>query len=236
MKIKFHYILIGLFLAASGCKKDNYDAPQSKLSGRLVYKGEAINVEYNAVPYELYQPGFATKSAITGTFDQDGNYGQLLFDGNYKFTMQANQGPFMWKELSAGKRDSLNVTLKGNQTLDIEVTPYYLIHNATYTATGRKVTAVFNLEKVITDANAKNIERVSLYVNKTQFASNDFRLGDGDPPTIAGSAITSMNNLTLSFDVPSLTPTQNYVFARVGLKIAGVDDLIFTPVTKVNIQ
>ncbi|WP_114940105.1 DUF3823 domain-containing protein [Mucilaginibacter endophyticus] len=236
MKIKFHHILIGLFLAASGCKKDNYDAPTSRLSGRLVYKGEAINVEYNAVPYQIYQPGFATKSAIQGTFDPDGNYAQLLFDGTYKFTIPANQGPFMWKELPAGTRDSLTVNLKGSQTVDIEVTPYYLVQNAKFAATGRKVTATFDIQKVITDANAKNIDHVYLYVNKTQFVSGGYRLGDGDPPSIAGSAITGMNNLSLSFDVPNIVPTQNYVFARVGLKIAGVEDLIFSPVSKVTLQ
>jgi hypothetical protein len=45
MKIKFHHIIIALLLTATGCKKDNYDAPSVTLKGHLTYKGENINVE-----------------------------------------------------------------------------------------------------------------------------------------------------------------------------------------------
>jgi hypothetical protein len=232
MKIKFHYIILGLLLATMGCKKDNYDAPASKLAGHLTYKGEAINVEYNQVPFEIYQPGFGKTGPIRGTFQQDGSYSTLLFNGNYKFTIPPNQGPFMWKELGSGKRDTLAIAVSGSQNLDIEVTPYYLIHNTKITGASKVVTAVFDLQKVITDANAKDIENVILYINKTQFVS----AGDNQiaSATLAGSAITSMTNVSMNIDVPTITPSQNYVFARVGLKVAGVEDLIFSSVVKVN--
>jgi hypothetical protein len=212
MKIKFHYIIIALLLLGTACKKDNFKAPSSTLNGRLTYKGEPINLEYNQVPFELYQTGFGKTAPIRGTFDQDGNYSTLLFDGNYKFTIPANQGPFIWKELSAGKPDTLALTVSGSQTMDIEVTPYYM-------------------EKVITAANAKNIERVYLYVNKTQFVSGTDNTASAN---IAGAAITSLNNISLNVAIPAVTPAQNYVFARVGIKIDGVEDLIFSPVTKVT--
>jgi hypothetical protein len=35
--------------------------------------------------------------------------------------------------------------------------------------------------------------------------------------------------------VPAIVPTQNYVYARVGVKIAGVEDMIFSPVVKVTL-
>jgi hypothetical protein len=231
MKIRFHHIILGLLLAATGCKKDNYDAPSSKLTGRLTYKGQAINVEYNQVPFELYQPGFGKNAPIRGTFQQDGSYSTLLFNGNYKFTIPANQGPFMWKEVSAGKRDTLAVTVSGNQTLDIEVTPFYLINNAKITAANKIVNAVFDLQKVVTDANAKDIGAVVLYINKTQFVSGSDNIAATE---IAGSAITSMSNVSINVNVPTITPTQNYVFARVGLRVSGVEDMIFSPVVKVT--
>ncbi|WPU97908.1 DUF3823 domain-containing protein [Mucilaginibacter sp. cycad4] len=231
MKIKFHHIILGLLLAAMGCKKDNYDAPASKLTGRLTYKGEAINVEYNQVPFELYQPGFGKIAPIRGTFQQDGSYSSLLFNGNYKFTIPANQGPFMWKEVSAGKRDTVAVTISGSQTMDVEVTPYYLINNAKITAANKVVTAVFDLQKVITDANAKDIGSVVLYINKTQFVSGSDNIAATE---VAGSAITSMNGISMNVNVPTITPAQNYVFARVGLRVAGVEDMIFSPVVKVT--
>jgi hypothetical protein len=231
MKIKFHHIIIALLLATTGCKKDNYDAPSSTFSGRLTYKGDAINVEYNQVPFELYQPGFGKTGAIVGTFGQDGAYSTLLFNGKYKFTIPPNQGPFMWKELSAGKRDSLAITISGSQKMDIEVTPYYMVRNANITAGSNKVTAVFNIEKVITDANAKGIDRVNLYINKTQFVSGGDQIAKAE---LAGSAITSLSNITMNVDIPPISPTQNYVFARVGIKISGVEDMIFSPLVKVS--
>jgi hypothetical protein len=72
---------------------------------------------------------------------------------------------------------------------------------------------------------------VSLYINKTQFVSGGDQIAGTD---LAGSAITSLNNISMSVNVPGISPTQNYVFARVGIKIAGVEDMIFSPVVKVT--
>lgn len=240
MKIKFHYIILLVLLAATACKKDNYDRPSSTLKGRLLYNGEAINLEYDRVPLELYQPGFGKTGAIRGTFGQDGAYSTLLFNGNYKLTIPPNQGPFMWKELGPSKRDTLAVTISGNQTLDIDVTPYYMIRNSTFTANGGKLQATFSIEKVITDANAKNIENVTLYINKTQFVSGTDNINISSDPNVVepailnGNSITNLNNITITDDIPSISPTQNYVFVRVGLKIADVEDRIFSPLIKVT--
>lgn len=234
MKIKFQYIVFAAVCAfGASCKKDNFSAPSSTLSGHLVYQGEPIGVETNQVPYELYQFGFGKVGPIGQTFGQDGSYSSLLFDGDYKFIIPTGQGPFMWKQTASGAPDSLSITVRGSQTLDIDVTPFYMIRNPQITGGGNKVTATFKAEKIITDANAKDIERVSLYINKTQFVS-----GNGDQRIAAtdlnGSDITDVNNITLSVDVPTIVPTQDYVFARIGLKIAGVEDMIFSPVQKIN--
>ncbi|MBL4678436.1 MAG: DUF3823 domain-containing protein [Mucilaginibacter sp.] len=233
MKIK-HYILLTFIVAAFGCKKDNYSAPTITLNGRLTYQGEAVNVEDNKVPFQLYQPGFGKTAPISGTFAQDGSYSTLLFAGNYKFTIQANQGPFRWKEVSAGKRDTVAINLTGNQTVDVEVQPFYMVRNAQLTYAGGNVNAVFNIEKVITDANARDIERVSLYINKTQYVSVADNTGATD---LAGSSITSLNNIAMNVavDASKLSPGQNYVFARVGIKIAGVEDMIFSPLVKLSL-
>ena len=133
----------------------------------------------------------------------------------------------MWKQTASGAPDSLAITLRGSQTLDLEVTPFYMIRNPQISASGGNVSATFKAEKIITDANARDIERVSLYINKTQFVSGGNNIAVTD---MAGSSITDPNNITLSVAIPTITPTQNYVFARIGLKIAGVEDMIFSPV------
>jgi hypothetical protein len=236
MNIKFHYsILLAAFcIGLVSCKKDNYDEPTSKLTGRLVYKGESIGVERNQVPYELYQFGFGKVGPIGSSFDQDGKFSALLFDGEYKLIIPNGQGPFMWKKTASGAPDTTTITLRGSQTLDLEVTPYYMIRSPQITGGGGKVTANFKVEKIITDANAKNIENVSLYINKTQFVSQSGEDRIAQPVTIAGSAITDPNNISLQITVPNIQPVQNYVFARIGLKIQGVEDRIYSPVVKVQ--
>ncbi len=232
MKIKFHYIIIlSLMLLSAACKLDNMSPPSVILKGQLMYKGTPVGVEYNQVPFQIYQSGFKGNSPITGTFDQDGNYSILTFNGNYKFTIPGGQGPFQWKELASGGRDTLAINLSGDQTVNIEVTPYYMIRNATLTASGGNITAKLSIEKDITDATAKSIQTVSLFVNKTQFTSSADHAAEAD---LAGTAITDPANVNLSVAIPKFTVVQSYVYARVGIRIAGVEDMIFSPVQKLT--
>jgi hypothetical protein len=235
MKISFQY-LFALILAATifSCKKDNYDPPSSMLTGHLLYQGDTIYVERNAVHFQIYQYGFGRVGQISPdeTFAQDGSYSALLFPGDYKITIPNGDGPFMWKQTATGAPDSLSVTVTGNQTADFEVTPYYMIRNAQIAAAGgNTVNASCSLEKVINDANAKDVEYVVLYVNTTQFVSGVNNVANA---SIAGADISDDNNIQLSVTVPALVPAQNYVFARIGLKMVNVEDLIFSPLVKIT--
>ncbi|MDQ0967656.1 hypothetical protein QFZ20_003059 [Flavobacterium sp. W4I14] len=231
MKNRFYIIIAAVAVLFSSCKKDNYDAPAADFTGRIVYKGEAINMQYGQVNFELWQSGFGNYSALNVNVSQDGNFSAKLFDGNYKLVFSPNQGPFLWKKNAAGKQDTIAVNISGNKVMDIEVTPYYMIRGASLTAASGKVNGFCKLEKIITDANAKDIESVSLYINKTQFVDGGNNIGVQE---LRGVALADLNNLNMSVSIPTIVPTQNYVFARIGVKVAGVDDLIFTPVTKIS--
>jgi hypothetical protein len=233
MKIKYHHIiLIACCAVMFSCKKDNYEPPKSKLFGKIVYQGEAIGVETNQVPYELYQYGFGKVGGIGSSFSQEGAYSALLFDGQYRLIVPNGQGPFKWNQTSSGAPDSVLINLNGSQELDLEVTPYYMIRTPQISAGGGKITANFKIEKIITDASGKDVDDVVLYINKTQFVSGgDYNIASAG---IGVGAIVDMNNVTLEANIPSITPTQNYVFARIGLKIAGVEDRIFSPVQKIT--
>ncbi|RYE37405.1 MAG: DUF3823 domain-containing protein [Sphingobacteriales bacterium] len=226
-----YIIPVFLVLGFLSCKKDNYDPPSSTLNGKLVYKGEAIGVEYDRVPFELYQYGFGKIGSIAGTFAPDGTYSALLFDGEYKMIIPIGQGPFKSKTIAAGKPDSIAVSVNGNKTMDIEVEPFYMIRSPQVSAASGKVTGNFKAEKIVTDATGKDIEQVTLYIGKTQFVSGADNIALSN---IAGSAITDPNNISLNVTIPSISPTQNYVFARLSIKVAGVEDRIFSPVVKLN--
>lgn len=233
MKIIITILSFSLFLFA--CEKDNYDPPTAQLSGKLVYQGESINVEFNQVPYQLFQFGFGKTGPVSNTvFTQEGTYSVLLFNGTYKLVVPNGQGPFLWKQTPGGAADSITVTMNGSQKLDLEVTPYYMIRTPQITAAGANVTATFKLEKIINGANAKNIERVSLYINKTAYVSGNGNYNVG-ATNKAAADIVDPNNVSLSVAVPAIIPAQNYIFARIGLKIAGVEDMIFSPIVKLTL-
>ncbi|WP_315816224.1 DUF3823 domain-containing protein [Paraflavitalea speifideaquila] len=231
MKKTLGYILGAVFiLLFASCAKDNYDSPNATLAGRIVYNGEPINVEYNQVYFELWEQGWDKPTPIGVNIAQDGGYSSVLFNGTYKLIFPGGQGPFMLKSGGATK-DTIVVSLSGNQKLDIEVLPYYMVRNTQFTASSNNVTAAFKLEKIITDGNSKNIERVTLYINKTQFVSEGNNVAK---TSINGPAIVDPNNVSLSVGIPTLVPSQNYVYARVGVKISNVEDWIFSPVKKIS--
>jgi hypothetical protein len=241
MKNLLKYILPAVLVASvASCTKDNYAEPSLTLSGHVTYKGEALNLEKDQVPYLIYQYGFgkvgpigsvSSGTSVTPTFAQDGSYSQVLFSGTYKIIIPNGQGPFMWKQTAAGNPDTVTVNLQNSQTLDLEVTPYWMISNATITSAGTNVNATFKAQQIVTDANAKSIERVSLYINKTQFVAGGTNIAHTD---LDGASITDINNISLSVAIPTIVPTQNYVFARVGIKLIGVEDMIFSPLVQVS--
>lgn len=213
------------------CEKDNYAEPKTQLTGNIVYKGEPVGVEDGQVRLQLWQPGFGKLAPIDAPIAQDGSYSAVLFDGNYKLVFNKNDGP--WKTLvkDATARDTTFVTLNGNQKVDIEVMPYYMIRNAKFSGGEKKVNATFSLEKVITGADAKDVERVSLIISRTQFVSRANNVGITNKD---GAEVKDMSNVSLSVDVAPISPAQDFVYARVGVKMKDVEDMVFSKVEKIT--
>lgn len=231
MKKITNYILqIAVIGCLASCAKDNYESPNATLKGRIVYNGQPINVEYNQVRFQLWESGYANVKPIDVNIAQDGGYSAVLFNNTYKLTFPGGQGPFMTKQNGAAK-DTIVVNLSGTQELNIEVLPYYMVRDAQFTAGGSNVAATFKLEKIINDANAKDIERVTLYINKTQFVSEGNNVAK---TSVNGVDITNPNSVNLSVNIPSLVPAQDHVYARIGVKITNVEDWIFSDVRKIT--
>lgn len=224
--------LLTMVMLIAACDKDNYTEPKSTLSGQVMYKGEPVGVEDNQVRLQLWQPGFGKLAAIDAPLAQDGSYSAMLSDGSYKMVFPKGRGPFRTVVKDPSAKDTLYVNLSGNQKLDVEVLPYYMIRTPQFSGGENRVSVSLKLEKIITDADAKNVERVSLYVNRTEFVSRATNVAVTD---LAGADIKDLNAISLAANVPVLSPVQKYVFARVGVKIRDVEDMIFTPVQKINL-
>jgi hypothetical protein len=231
-------IYLALCVAVLSCKKDNYDSPSVTLQGRITYQGEAINVSSKDVTFELWEPGWGKNGAITVNINEDGSYSTLLFNGNYKLIIPPSQGPFRSVLNNETNSDTVRLQLNGNRTMDIEVMPYYMVRTPQFLLTGTAVGATCKLEKIITDANAKDIENVFLYLNQTAFVDGTNYIARS---SIAGSDIADPDHISLNVEVPASTSAngstgdQNYIYARIGVKISGVEDLLFSPVEKINL-
>ncbi len=222
-----------VILCFSSCSYDNYDAPQITLTGRIVYNKTAINIGSQQVFFNLYQLGYEKRTPIEVQVAPDGSYNALLFKGDYQIVFPQGQGPFVLKGKD-GKPDTISVNVNGNTVKDIEVMPYYMISNSQFSANGRRVSANLNLTKVILDPDiAQDIEYVALCVGKTSFPDVLFFVAKDQ---INGSDIVDLSNINFDVDVPQLTPNQNYVFARIGVKIKNVDDLLYSELEKLQLN
>jgi len=233
MKIKYIFFLI-IGWSLSSCEFDNYDAPKSSLTGNVVYQGEPINVASNEVNMELWEPGWQLRNRIDVTMDQDGSYSASLFDAEYKLVFRQNQGPFRTITNPVTNSDTIVVNVKGATVLDIEVMPYYMIRNPQITKSGSSVNATASIEQIITDANARNIERVSLYINQTTFVDNRGNYHRA-VQHLQAADIDDLSNVSLSLPIPDLVRAQNYIYARIGVKIEGVEQMIYSPVQQLEL-
>ena len=66
--------LLATIVTVSSCGLDNYDAPESKVYGRVVYNGEPVGVRGTgeAVQLQLYQDGYELRNPIPVYVSQDG--------------------------------------------------------------------------------------------------------------------------------------------------------------------
>jgi len=235
MKRKYQYMLWvfpALFFTA--CQKDNYDPPKSAFTGAITYQGDTIRVASGQVNFELWQPGFGKLEPIGVNMDQNGAFSALLFNGDYKLDFPSGQGPFISDEINTDDQsDTIAVHIQGNTSLDIEVLPYYMIRSPEFSLSGKMVTGSCQVEKIVTDARAKDVETMTLYLNKTAFVDNNNNIATA---SVNGADIVDLNAVSLSTDVPDMVPTQAYVFARIGLKIKDVEDLMFSPIVKIPLQ
>ncbi|SEJ62271.1 Protein of unknown function [Dyadobacter koreensis] len=222
--------LIALFMMASaialtGCEKDNYQQPKSVLKGRIVHDGQLIGVRSNGVQLELWQRGYQLFTKIPVYVEQDGTFSASLFDGNYKLVRLRGNGP--WIDNS----DSIDVQLKGSLELDVPVTPYFVIRNDSYQKGEQAVSATFNLQQVNT---SRQIERVNLYVGTTTIV--DANNNAGNAQKVAADLTDLTKPVTLTANLSAALASRDYVFVRIGVKTAGVGEMIFGAPQKIALK
>lgn len=207
-------IIAALFVMFAACGKDNYDAPETTLTGRVVYNGQAIGVRGSnqSVYLQLWQDGYALKTPINLYVTQDGSFAATLFEGDYKMVTVNGNGPW------ATSQDTVFVQVKGNTVADYAVKPYYTISNISYTLTEGVLKASFDLTAV---DPTREIEYISLMINDTRFV--DF----GQKMSSVELSEVNPGRVELELNVGDQLNNTKSLFARVGLKINGITEGVY---------
>ncbi|PKK36865.1 hypothetical protein BWI96_08160 [Siphonobacter sp. SORGH_AS_0500] len=218
-------LILGSLLALvglAGCVKDNFDAPQSNLTGQVVYNNLPVGVRSNGVQLELWQHGYAAFTKVPVYVDQDGSFSATLFDGDYKLVLLRGNGPWV------ANSDTIQVNLRGNMSVNVPVTPYYTVGSATYTKNGNTITATTKINQVVA---SQAIERVTFYLGATQFVDINNNAARVD---LTGTALADLSkNLTLTLNVPN-NLGKAYAYGRIGVKTAGVGEMLYSPVQEIK--
>ncbi len=222
----YKYIIVllvaAMTLALSGCEFDNFDPPSSAFTGQIVYNGEAIGLRSTGVQLELWQDGYDDFEKIPVHVDQDGSFSAMLFDGDYKLTFLNNNGPWV------GNTDTTLLTIKGNTQMDLEVEPYYTIGDASFSVNGSNVEATFTVNEV---NSSLSLLSAQLLIGATTIVDAVRREG---VTRVNSSQLNVGGSNSASIEMPEEIVAKGYVFARVGLQIAGSQELIYTPVMKLE--
>ena len=239
-KIKSVILFVVVGLLITSCAKDNYSAPGATFKGALLYNGvdtvfvqQSTGHDINAtnVYFLLFEPGWkqTNSTPIRVAVDASGTFSSSLFLSTYKLVMPLNNGPFI------PKPDTTVIKLTGNQTLNIPVTPYYLVRNLTtsLSTTDSTVTANFKIDKIVTDANAKTIATAQLYISRTIIVDGSNSIANSN---ITAAAITDLSNVVLKAKIPDLnkigglgiSTKQKQFWVRVGVRINGSTEIFST--------
>lgn len=212
-----------LFFLLAGCKKDNYEKPASTLTGKVVYNKEPIGLRSRGVQLELWQHGFQLFTKIPVSVSQNGSFSAMLFDGNYKLVLLPGNGPWV------NNTDSIDVIVRGSTTVDVTVQPYFIIRSAPVTKNGTEITATVSIEKI---SAAQSLESISLYAGKTNIVD---QVNNQGSVTVNAADIPDQSQpVTIKMNIPAGLVTQNYFFARVGVKTAGVAESIYSLPVKIE--
>lgn len=224
MKNILNLLAIAVLFVLAGCSYDNYDAPKSLLSGRAVYEGEAVSVRTNALRFSLYQDGYDFMSEIPAYIAQDGSFSASLFDGEYKLVRMAGAP---WE---APQSDTIRITVKGNTHVDIPVTPFFTINNASFRRNENKIAATFTINQRVEYASLRS---VSVYLGKGVLTDNNVR---------EAHISLDLNNVvvgepkTVEIEIPSSLQNASSVYARVGVQSNQANEFCYTQVERIALK
>lgn len=218
--MKATVLLAGAWLM-QGCGLDNYDEPEAQFSGRVTYQGEPLQLRHGSIKFDLEQDSYELGDKIEVAIAQEGTFAARIFPGEYRFVPRPGNGP--WTD----DCQPVEFTIKGGKQLDFEVVPYYLLRNSNITLSGNTLNGVCSVKSI---AGGKAIEAMTLFVGKTRFV--DDRGCRSVVTSNFEQPAEGVNNI--SVNIKEIVDKYPVLYARIGLKIHGVDERIYTEIVKIK--
>lgn len=225
--MKIQSLIFGFFLLAlcMACEKDNYAPPTSQLIGSVVYNNQPIGLRSGGVQLELWQPGFALNRKIPVYIDQNGSFSAALFDGTYKLTFVSGNGPWVVSQ------DTILLDVKGDTQVSVPVKPFFIPREEKISVQNGKVSAAMNIERI---DNSRTLQNVGLYVGTTAILDN---INNKQRAEVTAATIGQTGGpVSLEVTLPASLSSRDYIFARLGIRVSGVNEMIFSPVVKLELK
>lgn len=214
-------ILLLSVLLVPGCGLDNYKEPDLLLTGSVTYKGNNIQVRHASITLDIEQDSYELNDKIEVFVDKDGNFSSLLFPGTYRLVPKPGNGP--WTTV----QPSIEFTMDGNKHINLEVVPYYILKSAAIELKGSSLNGSCEVESV---SGEKEIESVTIYIGKTVFVDDrgghNIALQDFESPVVGKNDI--------SLDISKELQANSILYARIGMKIKGVDERMFSETVRIK--
>lgn len=222
MKSYIFLSLTFLLVILAGCEYDNFEEPSSEITGEIIYNDEPIGVKSNEVELELWQSGYELDNDIPIYINQNGSFTTTVFDGRYQLVLREGNGPWV------NNTDSIDVDLNGRAEVDVPVEPFYIIDDESIEYSDGSIEATFTVREI---NDSENLEFVGLYIGENTIVDQIYNEANS---TQAGDEISFGSQSEASVSLSDRLSNRDYIFARVGLKVAGRSELLFTPVHKVE--
>ena len=259
-------LLIMLMAAAASllqsCGKDNKVAyPTSVIKGNITYQGQPVGLVSTSGDFISTAATFNTIILNQQGSDYNNNNIKVFAKNDGTFTINTFDGDYMIRTFPGTKNPwpdppAQLFTLKGSQTINFEVTPYYWVSDYKTTFINDVFTATFKLEKpvqtIIPPATAPpatpNFDGIRVYFTSTRLpdagsVQNGFSRGGGSGFTVAapgaGNTVVIGGLCTIKVDLSAMTQAEKniiagstgHIYANVAVKAAGITDALYqTPV------
>lgn len=168
---KIKYTLLALLLPVAGllssCELDNYEGPDSELTGRFIDKDTRELVQQDLIRgtvIKITEHGYDPVVPQYLRAQTDGSYAdKLLFANTY--TIVPERGNFVPLEPQ-------DIQIKGKTTHDFLVLPYIRVKDVIIVKNGSKVVATFKLQQ-----NVRNtISKIGLYAHPNPIPGEPVRM------------------------------------------------------------